>query len=206
MTKITRFLIWAGGYDVQTAKLCTSSEINKLAIVGSTLFIAPLVGLFSYSYAFYFIFNNYFAAVFGGIFFSLVIFIIDRSIIAVGLFNKYSLGYRRKFYGKILDTWLETLNERCDAALKMQESEHRQKVANFVILKMEQSIKEIKECKIVFLEMMKKKYIYAKTLKNIPSIQSRYTENLFSEEKRYLKFLDSNLSKFESIIDEQRKK
>lgn len=97
MTKITRFMIWAGGYDVQTAKLCTSSEINKLAIVGSTLFIAPLVGLFSYTYAFYFIFNNYFAAVFGGIFFSLVIFIIDRSIIAIGRPNKYSLGIFARF-------------------------------------------------------------------------------------------------------------
>ena len=116
---------------------------------------------------------------------------------------KTSAVYRKKFYQTILNTRVEALHERCDASLKMIKSEYRAKVSSFIMAKMEQLTSEVLDRQITFFEMMKKKHAYAQTLESHPSMKNHYLESIYSEEERYLKFLDSNLSKFESIINEQ---
>jgi len=92
MKHLEKFFIWSAGFDVQTAENCTSSEKNKMMIVGMSLFIAPLVALFSYGYAFSFIFGNTTAAIIGGSVSALVILMIDRSILALGRPGHLSFG------------------------------------------------------------------------------------------------------------------
>lgn len=85
-------LIWAAGFDHQTATQCTSSEIRKMTIAGSMVFIPAFLALFSYTYGFYFIFGNPYAAIACGIVSASVLFIIDRSIMAYGRPGRISLG------------------------------------------------------------------------------------------------------------------
>lgn len=119
---------------------------------------------------------------------------------------KTSAVYRKKFYQIILNTRVEALQEKCDASVIMIKSEYRAKVSSFIMAKMEQLTSEVLDRQITFFEMMKKKYAYAKTLESQSSMRNHYLESIYSEEERYLKFLDANLIKFESIIDEQRKR
>lgn len=92
ITKSQSLLIWAAGFDNQTATQCTSSEIRKMTIAGSMVFIPAFLALFSYSYGFYFIFHNTNAAILGGIASAIVLFVIDRSIMAYGRPGRISLG------------------------------------------------------------------------------------------------------------------
>jgi hypothetical protein len=119
---------------------------------------------------------------------------------------KTSAKYRLGFYKTLLDARLEALNERCDAGLKMIKGHYRLKVSTFLMAKMEELTLEVKDRQINFLEMMKSKYAYAETLDAYPSMKQRYIESIFQEESRYLKFLDSLLLRFESIVDEQLSK
>ncbi|HED05949.1 MAG TPA: hypothetical protein ENI61_04620 [Ignavibacteria bacterium] len=119
---------------------------------------------------------------------------------------KTSAVYRKKFYQIILNARVEALQEKCDASVMMIKSEYRAKVSSFIMAKMEQLNSEVLDRQITFFEMMKKKYAYAKTLESRPSTKNHYLEIIYTDEERYLKFLDANLTKFESIINEQRKK
>jgi hypothetical protein len=85
-------LIWLAGFNRKTAELCTGSEIRKMTIAGSMVLIPPLVGLFSYGYAFYFLFNNLLGAIIGGVLSAIVLLLIDRSIMAYGRPGSISLG------------------------------------------------------------------------------------------------------------------
>lgn len=89
---IQSLLIWAAGFDKQTAALSTSSEVRKMTIAGSLVFIPAFLALFSYSYGFYFIFKDTYAAIAGGIISAMVLFIIDRSIMAYGRPGQFSWG------------------------------------------------------------------------------------------------------------------
>jgi hypothetical protein len=119
---------------------------------------------------------------------------------------KTSSHYRLAFYKTLLDARLEALYEKCSAGTSMIKAHFRQKVASFLMSKMEELGLEVKDRQISFMEMMKTKYLYAETLTDFPSMQQRYSESIFDEEGRYLKFLDSLLIKFESIVDEQMRK
>lgn len=92
ITKTQSLLIWAAGFDNQTAAQCTSSEIRKMTIAGSMVFIPAFLALFSYTYGFYFIFANTYAAIGCGIASAIVLFIIDRSIMAYGRPGSFSFG------------------------------------------------------------------------------------------------------------------
>lgn len=92
ITKIQTVLLWAAGYDKETAGLCTSPEVKKMTIAGSMVFIPAFIALFSYSYGFYFIFKNLEGAIIGGVASAIVLFIIDRSIMAFGRPGKWSFG------------------------------------------------------------------------------------------------------------------
>lgn len=121
------------------------------------------------------------------------------------LFNT-SAKYRLAFYKTILDTRLENLNEHCNAGLKMVKGHYRQQVSTFLMSKMEQLSFEVRDRQISFLEMMKGKYQYAETLGSYPTMQQRYQNSIFSEEEKYLRFLDGLLDKFQSIVDEELRK
>lgn len=92
ITKTQTILLWAGGYDKETAELCTSPEIKKMTVAGAMVFIPAFIALFSYSYGFFFIFENITGALFGGIAASIVLFFIDRSVMAYGRPGKWSFG------------------------------------------------------------------------------------------------------------------
>lgn len=91
-------LIWAAGFDSQAASQCTSSEVRKMTIAGSMVFIPAFLALFSYSYGFYFIFKDPTCAIIGGIVSSIILFIIDRSIMAYGRPGVLSFG----LFGRVL--------------------------------------------------------------------------------------------------------
>jgi hypothetical protein len=63
-----------------------------MTIAGSMVFIPAFLALFSYSYVFYFIFGNTYAAIGCGIASAIVLFIIDRSIMAYGRPGSFSFG------------------------------------------------------------------------------------------------------------------
>lgn len=92
ITKTQSMLLWAAGFDKVTAEECTSPEILKMTIAGSMVFIPAFLALFSYSYGFNFIFRNIIAAIACGIASAIVLFIIDRSIMAYGRPGTFSLG------------------------------------------------------------------------------------------------------------------
>lgn len=119
---------------------------------------------------------------------------------------KQSAKYRLAFYRSILDTRLTYLNEKCSAGIKIVKGAYRQEVSMFLMEKVEELSKEITVKQYSFLEMMKEKYQYAETLVNLPSMHQNYMKTIFSEEERYLKFLEALMVKFESIVDEEIRK
>ena len=72
--------------------------------------------------------------------------------------------------------------------------------------KMAQLGQEVKEHQFNFINSMKDKYHFAATLDEYPSMKQQYTISIFDEEGRMLKFLDSLLIRFESIVTEELKK
>lgn len=119
---------------------------------------------------------------------------------------KVSAGYRMSFYRTFLDARLEALREKCNSGLKCIKSYHRQQVASFVMAKMEGLRIEVKNRQMIFFEMMKEKYSYAESLKPYPTMHQRFMNSIFKEEANYLQFLDSLVSQFESIVDEEIRK
>ena len=85
-------MLWFAGFDSKTAAQCTTSEVRKMTIAGSMVMIPPLVGLFSYGYAFYFIFNSIKGAIIGGVVSAIVLLLIDRSIMVYGRPGTFSFG------------------------------------------------------------------------------------------------------------------
>lgn len=117
-----------------------------------------------------------------------------------------SASYRLKFYKTMLDTRLEYLNEKCNAGIKMIKGHYRHQVSSYLMSKMEQLSFEVRDRQFAFLDMMKGKYAYSESLTAYPSMQHRYMESVFTEEAKYLRFLDGLLDKFQSIVDEELRK
>ncbi len=95
MKKLTLFQIiclWLAGYDRRTAEQCTTSEVQKMTIAGTMVAIPALVGLFSYGYAFYFVFDSMTAAKVGGLVSAILLLLIDRGIMAYGRPGRFSIG------------------------------------------------------------------------------------------------------------------
>jgi len=78
---MNRILLWAGGYDQKTVNQCSSSEIHRMTIFGTMIFIPAFVGMFSFGYAFYLISGNQLIAIIAGLIWSVIILFIDRAIV-----------------------------------------------------------------------------------------------------------------------------
>lgn len=95
ISTIQKLLIRAAGYDLESTKSCTTSEVNKMAKHGTLVIIPAIVGLFSMSYAMQLITQNNQLAILGGVVWGVLIFFIDRSLVGLirpGSFNVGILG------------------------------------------------------------------------------------------------------------------
>ena len=95
---LTALALWAGGFDLETARQCTSSEIRTKSILGSTVFIPPLLGFMSFTYAANLVLRDTISSIFCGIAWAIIVFIIDRTIMGYGRPGKTSkLGVAARF-------------------------------------------------------------------------------------------------------------
>ena len=100
MNKITitqRFFINLGGFDRKTIESATSSEISKMALMGSMVLVPALLGFFSFGYGIYLISGNTSIAFMGGLIWAFVILIIDRAIMGYGKPGEFNLGLLGRF-------------------------------------------------------------------------------------------------------------
>lgn len=96
---IKAVLIKIAGYDLETAKNCSSAEINKLAMHGTLVIIPALLGLFTFGYAMYLFSNNLHYAIIGGVVWACIILLIDRAIISSGTSKR---GFSASMLGRFL--------------------------------------------------------------------------------------------------------
>jgi len=87
---------WLSGKDIETASECSSSEINRMGHEALMVLVAPLIGLFSYTYAIYYMFGNLPIAIAFGALLSIIILLIDRSIVGYSR-SKFSVGMIGRF-------------------------------------------------------------------------------------------------------------
>ncbi|MEQ8706653.1 MAG: DUF4407 domain-containing protein [Phaeodactylibacter sp.] len=81
MTKIKQFLLYCSGTDTSILEKCPSDE-NKFIGIGGTVLFTGLLAFFSAGYAVYTVFDNYFFAFLFGMVWGLMIFNLDRYIVA----------------------------------------------------------------------------------------------------------------------------
>ncbi|EDM45130.1 hypothetical protein SCB49_03379 [unidentified eubacterium SCB49] len=79
---LQRFFIFCSGADTDILQDCSSGENTKYAGIGATVFFTALMATIAGAFALYTVFDNYFAAVFFGIIWGLLIFNLDRFIVS----------------------------------------------------------------------------------------------------------------------------
>ena len=84
----TKFLASLTGLDLGVGDKLASNQEKILAVLGSTILIPAMLAVISWGFALNFIFGNMYIAIAGGFFAGFVVFLIDRSIIAIGNPNK----------------------------------------------------------------------------------------------------------------------
>ncbi len=79
---LQRFFIICSGADKDLIAKCSNGEQNKYAGIGATVFFTALMATIAASYALYTVFDNYYAAILFGLVWGLLIFNLDRFIVA----------------------------------------------------------------------------------------------------------------------------
>jgi len=79
---LQRFFIFCSGADTDILKDCSSGENTKYAGIGATVFFTAVMATIAGSYALYTVFDSYFAAIFFGSVWGLLIFNLDRFIVS----------------------------------------------------------------------------------------------------------------------------
>ncbi len=79
---IQDFFILCSGADADLLKTCSKGEQNKYAGIGATVFFTAVMAFIASSYALFTVFDNVYAAVFFGFIWGLLIFNLDRFIVA----------------------------------------------------------------------------------------------------------------------------
>ncbi len=116
---------------------------------------------------------------------------------------KASADYRIKFYKTVLNGRLEALQEKTNTGIMMIKAHYRQQVASFMLTKMYDLAKDVKDRQIQFMQLLMEKHDYVHQLKNYPILKDQYSNSIITEGERYMKFLDGLVLRFEQIIDEQ---
>lgn len=154
ISTIKRFLLWTGGYDLETVSQCSSSEINRMAIFGTMILIPAFVGMFSFGYAFYLIFRNQLIAFIAGPIWSVIILFIDRAIVGYSR-SRFNLGTMgRIFLGVVIGFFVSepVLLVFFSGAIKRQEFQNVElkekginKVYDGKTAKLEESLYKLRE-------------------------------------------------------------
>lgn len=76
------FFIFCSGADAPLLDQCNAGERNKYAGIGATVFFTALMAFFAASYALYTVFDSYWMAIALGLVWGLLIFNLDRYIVA----------------------------------------------------------------------------------------------------------------------------
>ena len=79
---LKKFFIICSGSDTDILDNCSIGEQNKYAGIGATVFFTAVIAFIASSYALYTVFDNYFAAIFFGFVWGLLIFNLDRFIVS----------------------------------------------------------------------------------------------------------------------------
>lgn len=79
---LQQFFIICSGADINILKKASSSEKNKYAGIGATVFFTALMAFIASGYALYTVFDNLFTAIFFGLIWGLLIFNLDRFIVS----------------------------------------------------------------------------------------------------------------------------
>ena len=79
---LQRFFIFCSGADTDILQDCSAGENTKYAGIGATVFFTAVMATIAGSYALYTVFDSYFAAIFFGMIWGLLIFNLDRFIVS----------------------------------------------------------------------------------------------------------------------------
>src|SRR5690606_2039602 len=79
---LKNFFLLCSGSDKQIIESCSNGEQNKYAGIGATVFFTAVMAFIAGSYALYTVFDNVYTAVFFGFVWCLLIFNLDRFIVA----------------------------------------------------------------------------------------------------------------------------
>lgn len=79
---LKNFFITCSGSDTEVIKGCSIGEQNKFVGIGATVFFTAVMASIAASYALFTVFDNLFTAVFFGLIWGLLIFNLDRYIVA----------------------------------------------------------------------------------------------------------------------------
>jgi len=117
-----------------------------------------------------------------------------------------SMDFRLKLYKLNTQFLFEGMREKYDSALKMIKAEYRARVAAFMMGKLEGISKDVQNRQYVFIQMVREKNQFLKTMADIPSTAERYSVQIEREQDRYFNFLEQLVINFENIIREELKK
>ena len=79
---LKQFFIICSGADINILKDCSNGEQNKYAGIGATVFFTAVMAFIASSYALFTVFDNLHTAIFFGLIWGLLIFNLDRFIVA----------------------------------------------------------------------------------------------------------------------------
>ena len=116
------------------------------------------------------------------------------------------LQFRLNLYKLNTQFMLEGMREKYDAALKMIKAEYRSQVAEFMMSKLEGISKDVQNRQYTFIQMIREKNQFLRTMADIPSTAERYAVQIEREQDRYFNFLEQLMMNFENIIREELRK
>jgi hypothetical protein len=117
-----------------------------------------------------------------------------------------ALQFRLNLYKLNTQFILEGMREKYDTALKMIKAEYRSQVAVFMMSKLEGLSKDVQNRQYTFIQMVREKNQFLKTMADIPSTADRYALQIEREQDRYFDFLEQLVMNFENIIREELRK
>ena len=129
----------------------------------------------------------------------------DRMVAEMqGKIVQSALDFRLNLYKISTEFKLEAVREHFNALLLTIRGEYRQRVSDFMLLKLEQLHVSVDARQRSFIELAKAKLQYAQTLP--PMLQGRYLAVVEREAEGFLNFTERQIAHFEAIIDEQIQK